>query len=80
MPVIISFTIHAKLAIVVRKEVCPGAEIEFLKYSFHPTNILPHHVFAPYLERLREVIKLLILGGFFQMLWFCLTCPLNVPF
>ena len=80
MPVVVSLSIHAKLAIVVGEEVSPGAEIELLEYSLHPTNVLPHHVFSTNLERLWEVVKLLIFGSFFKVFWFRLTCPLHIPF
>ena len=80
MPVVVSFSIHAELAIIIWEQVCLGAEIELCKDALHPTQILPHHVLAAHLERLWEVIELLVLGGFFQMLWFGLTCPLYVPF
>ena len=80
MPVVVSLSIHTKLAIVVREEVSPGAEIELLEHSLHPTNVLPHHVFSSNLERLWEVVKLLVFGSFFKMFWFRLTCPLHVPF
>ena len=80
MSVVVSLSIHAKLAIVVGEEVSPRAEIELLEYSLHPANVLPHHVFSSNLEGLREVVKLLIFGSFFKMFWFRLTCPLHVPF
>ena len=80
MPVVVSFSIHAKLAIVVGEEVGPGAEVELLEHSLHPTKVLPHHVFSSNLEGLREVVKLLIFGCFFKVFWFCLTSPLHVPF
>ena len=80
MPVIVCLPIHAKLAIVIGEKVSPGAEVELLEHSFHPANILPHHVFAPDLERLREVVELLILRSLFEMLWLRLASPLYVPF
>ena len=80
VPVVISFSIHAKLAIVVREEIGPRAEIELLKYALHPTNILPHHVLPAHLKRLREVIQFLILCCLFEVFRFGLACPLHVPF
>lgn len=80
VPIVISFPIHAKLAIVVREEISPWTEIKLLKHALHPTNVLPHHVFSANLKRLRKVIQFLILCSFFQMLWLRLTRPLHVPF
>ena len=77
---IFSLTIHAELAIIVREQVGLWTEIELLKHSLHPADILPHHVLATDLERLREVIDLLILGGFFQVFGLGLTCPHDIPF
>jgi len=78
--VIFSFSIHAELSIVVREKICLRAEIELLEHALHSANVLPHHVFATNLERLWEMIHLLILCGLFEMLRLYLSGPHNVPF
>ena len=77
--VIVSLSVHAELAIVIWEQVRLRAEVEFLKDAPHPADILPHHVLASDLERLWEMIELLVLGRFFEVLWFGLACPLYVP-
>lgn len=80
MPVIVSFSIHTELSIVVWENVCSWAEIKLLEDSFHPANILPHHVFSTDLEGLREVVELLVFCGLLKVFRFSLPCPLYVPF
>jgi len=75
-----SLAIHAELAVVVGEDVGLGAEIVLGKNAPHSADVLPHHVFATNLERLREMVQLLVLRCFFQVLGLCLACPLHVPF
>jgi len=65
MPIVISFSVHAELAVIVREKVRLWTEIELGEDALHPTDVLPHHVFAADLERLWEMVELLILGRFF---------------
>ena len=80
MLVVVCFSVHCELSEVVREEVGLRAEIVLGKHPPHPAKILPHHVFTANLEGLREVIDLLVLSGFLQMLWFRLASPHDVPF
>lgn len=79
MPKVLSFTVHAELAIILRKEVGLGTEVELGENFAHSTYILPHKVFAAHLERLWEVIHLLVLSCFFKVLRLCLPGPHDVP-
>ena len=78
--VVIGFSIHRKLSEIIGEEVSLGAEIILGENSSHPTEVLPHHIFATNLERLREMIYLLVFSSFFHEFRFRLTSPLNVPF
>ena len=77
--VIVSLSIHAELAIVIREQVSLRAEVEFLEDAPHATDVLPHHVLATDLERLWEMIELLVFGRFLEVLRLGLACPLHVP-
>ena len=77
--VIVSLSVHAELAIVIWEQIGLRAEVEFLEDAPHSTDVLPHHVFTTDLERLREMIELLVLGRFLEMLRLGLACPLHVP-
>ena len=41
--------------------------------------IFPYHVFAAKMVGIQEVVKLLILSSFFDLVWNCHTCPHNIP-
>ena len=77
---VFGFAIHAEFAVVVGEEVRLRAKVEFGEDATHPTDVLPHHVFAADLERLWEMVQLLILGCLFKVFGFGLASPLHVPF
>ena len=79
MLIVFGLSVHAKFPEVVREKVCLGAEVEFTHAFAHATQVLPHEVFAANLERLWEVIHLLILSGLLQMIRPCLPRPHDVP-
>lgn len=54
--VVVSLSVHRELAIVVWEEVSLRAEVVLREDTLHPTYVLPHHVFAANLERLREMV------------------------
>ena len=78
--VVVRLSVHRELPEVVWEEVGLRAEIVLGKHPPHPAEILPHHVFPANLEGLREVVDLLVLGGFLKMLRLRLASPHDVPF
>lgn len=79
MPKVLSLTVHAELAIILGEEVRLGTEVELGENFAHPTYILPHEVLAAHLERLWEVVHLLVLSCLFEVLRLGLPCPHDVP-
>jgi len=79
MLVIVSFTIHAKFAVVVWEEVRFGTVVVLGEGPLHALVILPHEVLAPNLERLRVVIDFLVLRRLFQVLRLRLPRPHHIP-
>ena len=78
--VIITFSVHDEFSIVIREQVCLGAEVILREKSLHSTQIFPHEILPTYLETLREMIDLLVSGNILQVFWLCLACPHHVPF
>ena len=79
MPEVLGLTVHAELAIVFGEEVRFWTEVELGEDFAHPAYVLPHQVLAPHLERLREVVHLLVLSCLFEVLGLGLTGPHDVP-
>ena len=80
MLVVVRFSVHGEFPEVVREDVGLGTEVKLGEHSAHPTEILPHHVFATNLEGLREVIDLLVFSSLLEMFRLRLACPHAVPF
>ena len=80
MLVVVCFSFHCKLPEIIWEEVGLRAEVVLGENPSHPAQILPHHVFAADLEGLGEVIHLLVLASFLEVIWFRLARPHDVPF
>ena len=78
-----TFTLDAEFTVVLREDVGLRAKVKLtcpLKHLLRPLNVLPHQIFSPNLERLGEVVYLLILRRVLELLRLAHSGPENVPF
>ena len=78
--VVVIFSVHDELPVVVWEEVSLWAEVILLEDSSHSAEVLPHQILAADLETLWKVIDFLILRCLLEVFRFGLSCPHNVPF